>query len=81
VWYPVRWSQLQGSLTQSKTTSSLLACLGNANDNLKAVAAMNIKVLVVHHVTCKNLQFTTSTATTAAYWAERLEMYRSVVRI
>ena len=49
---------------------------GNANNTVAALASVGVAPLVVTQIGCSSFDFSTDDNTTAAYWAERWELYK-----
>lgn len=71
----IRWSSFLKSLREP-SGAEFLRCLGTPERILAQLNAMKVRILVVWHVTCKNLLLSEMDSSSAEYWRQRWELYR-----
>jgi hypothetical protein len=69
-----QWAAVEAALATTATGSDALE--GNPNSTVAALVSVGVAPLVVTQIGCSTFDFSTDDNTTAAYWAERWELYK-----
>ena len=72
---PAQWSAVETALSTTGSSSDVIL-EGNPNATVAALDAAGVPPLVVTQIGCSTFDFSTDDNATAAYWAERWELYK-----